>query len=359
MRVVFSVFILGCSLYVAGQLPLYTYIDVTPTLTIPEDINSERSVAIVQVPDKQTEIRQVGDWQALSTKVHRAFITMGVDVVTYVNHYDIVASSNARNAFAALFARRGVKNIIFLVERDNSFEIMIAPFNNKATFIENGSSVFYTEEKQLHDLLLSTGREIKRADHENENFLIPAKPTFTSGLSIVEKSLLKNYPGILRRSKLSVERFAKLEIPNNASAVTLAKITAFNDAVQQQNIELDTLLKSYPYEYEVIDPMSDDDLLRSRRQYVLRSISGQAKTLREMLDYNVNPSETDFVSIIPVMPDQTKAKRIPKNALVHKFYIRQNISKNIHVGEWDADATWQAALNNMIGNMIQEHNVDR
>ena len=77
-----------------------------------------------------------------------------------------------------------------------------------------------------------------------------------------------------------------------------------------------------------------------------------------MLDYNITQGETDFVSIIPIMPDQTKAKPIPKDAIVTKFYVRQNISKNIHVGEWDADTSWQAALNNMIGNLIQEHNVE-
>ena len=62
-------------------------------------------------------------------------------------------------------------------------------------------------------------------------------------------------------------------------------------------------------------------------------------------------------TIIPIMPDQTRVKTIPRDAIVSKFYVRQNISKNVHVGEWDADVTWQEALTNMIGNLSQELNV--
>ena len=253
---------------------------------------------------------------------------------------------------------RGIKNILFLSELSGSYQIIVAPFNGKETLVDYGIEVFGVKDSQLLQVLLETGREIRRSNYKNENFLIPAKPNFSSGLSIVEKSLLKNYPGILRRSKLSVERFATLPIPTGASSETLQLVDAYNQKAELKNIELDSIMKKYPYDYELIDPMDDKDLLRSRRQFVLRSISGQAKTLRQMLDYNITQGETDFVSIIPIMPDQTKAKPIPKDAIVTKFYVRQNISKNIHVGEWDADTSWQAALNNMIGNLIQEHNVE-
>ena len=277
----------------------YEYRDVVPSTKVPASINSERSVVIVHVPDEVDEMRRVGDWQKLATRAHAAFITMGIDVVTYVNHYDLVASPNSQAAFAQLFTSRKIKNILFLVEEVGSFKLLIAPFNNSPSLLDHGIEIFRSEDRDLYNVLLQTGREIKRANHEKENFLIPAKPNFTAGLSIVEKSLLQNYPGILRRSKLSIERFAKLEIPEDAGPETQEKIITYNSEVDMKNIELDTLMKSYPYEYELIDPMSDEDLLRSRRQFVLRIVSGQAKTLRQMLDYSVDPSETDFISIIP------------------------------------------------------------
>lgn len=348
-----------CTFYNLAQIPLYDYRDVKPTSKIPASINSERSIVIVHVPDDVNDMRKVGNWQKLSERAHSSFITMGIDVVTYLNHYDLMASPKSQVAYSELFKKRNIKNILFLVEENEKFQLLIAPFNNKPSLINYGVEVFHSEDRSLYNVLLQTGREIKRADHEKENFLIPAKPNFTSGLSIVEKTLLKNYPGILRRSKLSVERFAKLDTTVSVNEETMAKIRLFNMEIEKKNIRLDTIMKSYPYTYELIEPMSDDDLLRNRRQFVLRIISGQAKTLRQMLDYNVDASETDFVSIIPIMPDQTTTKRVPVNALVHKVYVRQNISKNIHVGEWDADLNWEDALNNMIGNLIQEHNVDR
>ena len=357
----FIFFLLSLPLFFTGvgQVPLYEYLDIKKTLTVPEGINSERSVVVILVPEKQGDIPRVGNWEDPSIKLHKAFATMGVDVVMYINHYDLSVNENSKDAYAELLSKRDIKNIIFLTEKENSYQLLIAPFNNTSTFIDHESDLFYLERPLLSEVLLQTGREIKRADNEIENFLIPSKPTFVSGISIVEKSLLKNYPGILRRSTLSVERFAKMEIPAAASEDVLKKIERYNLVIEQKNVLLDTLMKSYPYKYELIDPLSDEDLLRQRRQFVLRSISGQAKTLREMLDYKVSPNETDFISVIPILPDQTRAKPIPKDALVHKFYIKQNISKNIHVGEWDADIEWVDALKNMIGNLIQEHKVDR
>ncbi|MEM8939514.1 MAG: hypothetical protein AAGC64_09240 [Bacteroidota bacterium] len=359
MKFNLSLVFLLFSLMAFDQVPLYEYRDIKKSLKLPEKINSDRSVVIVHVPDEVGEIRCVGNWQKLSQRAHKAFITMKIDVVMYLNHYDLVVSDNTRESYAKLFTERNIENIIFLSQKDDSFQLLIAPFNNNSSFINSGEELFFSEHTQLEQVLFKTGKEIKRIGHEVENFLIPDKPNFVSGISIVEKSLLKNYPGILRRSKLSVEQLTKLDIPASTSEDTAIKIAAYNREIESKRLLLDSLMKAYPYEYEIIEPTSDEDLLRQRRQFVLRSISGQAKTLREMLDYNVSPDETDFVSIIPIMPDQTRAKPIPKNALVHKFYIKQNISKNIHVGEWDADTSWEQALQNMIGNLIQEHNVDR
>jgi len=359
MRVILNVAFFFLAIWTFGQMSLFEYNDVKLSTSLPKSINSERSVVIVQVPDKIDRVRRVGDWEGLSTKVHKAFVTMGIDAVTYVNQYDLIASPNSKKAFSEVFVRRDIKNIIFLKEDNQGFHLIIAPFNGKPSLFDSGVDAYGYSHPQLYELLLETGRNIRRANHKNENFLIPTKPNFSSGISIVEKTVLKNYPGILRRSKLSVERFSTLELPKNASSETVQKIASYNQIVEEKNRELDTILTFYPYEYEVIDPMTDQDLLRGRRQFVLRNISGQAVTLRKMLDYTVNPSETDFVSIIPIMPDQTKVKPISRDAIIHKFYIRQNISKNIHVGEWDADTSWRDALRNMIGNLIQEHNVDK
>lgn len=343
----------------SAQPPLYEYLDFEKTLTVPESINSGRTAVIVQVPDERGDFRTVGPWQTLSERAHKAFVTMGIDAVFYINHYSLVVSDKSKKSFRDLFSLRRIENLIFLTQTDLGYEIMMGDYSGTTAFMSTESPVFYYQNSQLYDLLLQVGREIKRADYTQENLLIPERPNFLSGISIVEKSLLKNYPGILRRSKLVAERFEKMPIAEDSKPEVKEKIDAYNAAIEEKNKKFEELMEGYPYEYEFIDPMSDEDLLRNRYQFVLRSISGQASTLREMLNYEVSRSETDYVSTIPVMPDQTRAKPIPRESLVHKFYIKQNISKNIHVGVWDADVTWEDALKNLIGNLIQEHNVDK
>lgn len=359
MKVIVTIIVFALSASLFAQESFLSFADLKFSKDIPASVSSERSVAVVQVPDKIESVRTVGDWQGLAEQAHKAFVTMGIDVVTYVSRYDISASPNARQAFSELFVTRNIKNIIYLEKNSKGYELTILPFNEEASMVDSDAIAFKSEGSDLSQVLLSTGREIRRVNHENQNFLIPYQPNFTAGLSIVENRLLKNYPGILRRNKLSVERFAKQKIPPNASSQIKEKINRYNQTIDDKNAELEDIIKSYPYEYELIDPMDDEVLFKTRRQFVLRSITGQAKTLRQMLSYKVREEETDFVSIVPIMPDQTKAMPLPKDAIVHKFFIRQNISKNIHVGEWDADTTWQSALKNMIGNLIQEHNVDK
>lgn len=345
------------SVWVYGQTPIYDFVSFKKTLTVPKLINSERSAVIFSVPEVRDEFVKVGKHENLLARTHKAFITMGIDAVFYLNDINYTASNNARQSYVELFKQRRIKNIIFITETNTGYELLMAPFSGDSRLIRDGVDAFFIQANDLYGLLLSVGKEVRRADLEKNNFLIPEKPNVLRGLSIVENTLLKNYPGILRRSKLAVERFSILDSTNISDTDVLANVKKYNKIVASKNKELEEIMKSYPYEYEIINPMSDDDLKRNRYQFLLRSVRSSADIVKQMLDYDVLPSETGFVSIIPVMPDQTRVKTIPRDAIVTKFYVRQNISKNVHVGEWDADVTWQKALNNMIGNLTQELNV--
>ena len=125
----------------------------------------------------------------------------------------------------------------------------MAPFNGSSSLIRDGSDVFYMENKELYSLLLNIGKEIRRADQALNNFLIPEKPNYLDGLSIVEKTLLKNYPGILRRSKLAVERFTPLDSTGVSDQNVLSRIRKYNQEIAEKNQELEKIMESYPYEY--------------------------------------------------------------------------------------------------------------
>ena len=351
MRASILAFFLYAAIYVFGQTPIYDFVSYNKTLKIPNDLNRERSAVIFSVPEK------TGDYEEMLSQVHMAFVTMGIDAIFYLNEITLTASNSAKLSYTELFNKRRIKNIIFLTQTEEGFEYLMAPFDGTNQFIKDGSDVFYLKSNELYTLLLNIGREVRRADQELYNFLIPEKPNYLEGVSIVENRLLKNYPGILRKSTLAVERFTRLDSTNISDDRVLENIINYNREVAGKNKELEQIMTSYPYEYVLIDPMSDDDLKRNRYQFLLRSVKSSAGIVKQMLDYEVLPSETGFVSVIPLMPDQTRVKTIPRKALVHKFYIRQNISKNVHVGKWDSDVTWQQALKNMIGNLTQELNI--
>ncbi len=348
-----------CVFKLTAQSTIYDFVSFEKTQKLPERLNSQRSAVIFSVPNKIEDINRVGDYESMVTQAHKAFRTMGIDAVLYLNNLNLVASSGSLDSYADILKKRDIQNVIFLTKKQSAYELLIAPFSNTVKFIEEGSNAFYLEDTDFYTLLLKLGKEVRRAELEQTNFLIPEKPNLLNGVSIVENTLLKNYPGILRRSKLAIERFTYVDSSNVEDPSIMQEISKQNEKLRRLNKELEVIVSStYPYEWEMIDPMSDDDLKRNRYQFVLRSVSGPAKSVRQMLDYEVLPSETGFVSVIPVMPDQKRVKTLPKDAIVHKFYIRQNISKNVHVGEWDADLTWQEALNNMVGNLSQELNVE-
>ena len=359
MRATLSAFLFGLAAILIGQTVIYDFVSYNKTIKVPENLNSERSAVIFSIPEKVGDYREIGNHEKVLSQVHKAFVTMGIDAIFYLNEINFTASNSVRLSYTEMLNKRKIKNMIFFSQIENGFEILMAPFDGTPRLIKDGSDVFYYESDQLYSLLLNVGKEIRRADQELHNFLVPEKPNYVQGLSIVENTLLKNYPGILKRSKLAVERFTYLDSTNISDKSVLENIKKYNREIDNKNKELEQIMTSYPYEYELIDAMNDDQLKRNRYQFLLRSVRSSAGIVKQMLDYEVLPSETGFVSVIPVMPDQTRVKTIPRKAIVYKFYVRQNISKNVHVGEWDADITWQQALKNMIGNLTQELNVKR
>lgn len=351
MRFLFIIF-LCLSIGSPAQTPLYEFVTLNYTSAIPLELNSSRSAVIISVPNKTGEFVELGDWKNLAEQAHSGFVTMKVDAIFCINQIDFNASNSSYQNYLDILNTRKIKHLIFVTKKENQFEIIVTEYKSGTQLLVNGQSAYRVISESLKEALLSLGKEIRRAELVQGNFLIPEKPSFLSGRSIIEKSQLKNYPGQLRRSVLAVERFKKMPEAKESDEA-LEKVRNYNAIIDSKNAELDSIMKSYPYEYVMIDPMSDENLLRNRHQFLVRSVTGSCASVRKMLEFDVVPTENDFVSVIPIMPDRTSIKTIPRDAIVTKFYVRQNISKNVHVGEWDADTTWQSALQNMIGNLSQ------
>jgi hypothetical protein len=340
-------------LFLYSQVPFYKYRTVNTTLSVPDNLNSARSAVIITVPDKETDgTLKVGEWKEIAYKAHRGFRTMGIDAIFYLHERDLLSGSGSIENYAEVFKSRGIENIVFLTRTESQYELMVAPFTKNQSIIENNATVFFTNHSRLDRALVTLGKEIKRSGQELGNFLIPEEPNFLSAVSIVETNRLTIYPGQVRRNKMAIERFQPLEVPEGLDANALALITEYNAEIEGKNSLLDTLLKTYPFDYEVIDRMSNVEMIRNRYQFVLRSIHGPISTLRQMLEYELN-EENHYTSIIPIMPDNQQTKSISGEEIGYKFYIRQNISTSLYVGIWDADQDWKIAMTNFLNNLVQ------
>ncbi|MEP5611224.1 MAG: hypothetical protein ABJP45_03195 [Cyclobacteriaceae bacterium] len=355
-RISFLFLFVSAPIFLFCQASIYQFRDLEVGNHIPSDLNSTRTAVFIDMAPTKTSFLVEGDWKGFSGEVHQYLYKMGIDVVMYINNNDFLAGNSSRNFYQNTLTSRNISNLIFVTKTHSKIEMLCSPYNGEASLVANNQKVYHKNSPSLNRLMLDFGREVKRAENEMQNFLIPNKPTFLDALAIVQNSNLKNYPGQIRRSKLAVEKFATISPVSSASDEVTSRINRYNQQVEAKNKELEELLKDLPYEIEFVDYMSDEDLLRRRYQFTLRNIYASGESIKAMLKYNDAPSDAGYVSLIPVMPDNTTIKTFSRKTLLHKFYIRQNIAKNVYVGEWDADETWQDALTNYIGNMIQFFN---
>ncbi|MEP2024972.1 MAG: hypothetical protein ABJI85_09935, partial [Reichenbachiella sp.] len=145
-------------------------------------------------------------------------------------------------------------------------------------------------------------------------------------------------------------KFKKYEMEDSAAldAITLAKIAAYNNEVEQKNRRLEEIMIDYPLEYELSESSDDRDIYNQGHQFVLLSIHGTGRTVREMLDYEIDPYETDYVSI----RSGSSLHTLPVEAVVYKYYVKHVYTQDVYLGSrWDADLTWEQALQNFIFHM--------
>lgn len=293
------------------------------------------------------------NWKKFSDEVHGYLYKMGVDAVMYINQQDYMSGNSTIYPFLRVLKNRHVKQLIFINQQEDGFELICTAFDANKPLLTSQQEAYQNKNADLQRVMIEFARAIKKADHPIGNFLVPENPFFLEGISLVEKLTLKRYPGQIQRLKLAVERFMPLPSPEDASEELKQKIETYNLKISGKNEELGQIMAELPYETVLIDYMDDEDLLRNRYQFVLRNLHASGETIHSFLKDNIKPIHSGYVSIIPAEPDNTTIKTIPKDALVYKFYIRQNTIKNVYVGEWDADVQWQDALRNYLRNMMQ------
>ena len=335
-------------LFFLGQLTPISAQDV------PESLTSERSAIVLQMPYvEKGGFETRGDWKKVAKEAHSSFRKIGVDAIIYLYKDDLTASPEITKAYTEMLQQRQIKHLVVLATEGKDYDVS---YRLSIYLIKDGLNLnkpFYEiSNSSLRELMLVLGRQVLRQNIERSNFLIPEQPEFLDDLPLYGGTRYENVPTRLQSMKLAVAKFDTLAIPKGATEMETAEIKRQNAITAQKNAQLANLMKQYPYKYELVDYTSADDLYKRGFQYVLMPLISSGRTIKQMLNYKTNPSETVYISEVRREGEKAELKKLPADANMTKYYVKQTILLDMHVGKvWDADTTWQQALTNFITNL--------
>ncbi len=344
----------------------FRFLDYSKNL--PEDILQSKSVVLVSVPPLSKNSSERGDWRSLAREAHDYFLKIGIDAAAYYYLDDIYAGIDASRKYIDHFINREIKYIIVLskvnikIRNKESirYVIVITEFNKDGEVIANGQPAYKDQDKDMEDLMKKIYGITIRKDYVKTNNLIIDQPEFFSGISIINGRRNASFPADLRVDKLAVPKFEVVQIPSDRPGGIInnkveEEIQKYNASVERMNFELDRSFQNYPWQYELISYQPDEkELWRQGFLYILMYVTTTGKTIKEILDYELNDIETGYITLLKNPDGSLTLRTIPVDAPVYKFYIRSLARNEIYIGEtWDADETWQDALNNFLNNLTE------
>ncbi len=335
---------------------------------LPADLLASRSAVLVSVPPRSSRMAERGDWKAFSAEMHREFRKMGIDAVMYLNMEDVMAGVDATEAFSEFLNSRQIKNLILLSKvnlkiagkESERVVVVITPYNGGKSFMSHGQPAWKDQDKDQEKVVKNLGRAVYRSKQEQKNFLITETPEFFSDVDIIKSRRFPSFAVDLKIDKLAVPMYTKVEVPADRPGGVVnnnveKEVEKYNAGVARANNVLESTLKNYPFSYEMVAFDGDEKKLYQQGfQYVLLNLHTTGYTIRELLNYEVDRTETDYITM-KVKDGKTVLRTIPVSAPVYKFYVKHLATGDIYLGtKWDADETVDEALTNYINNFKDE-----
>ena len=325
---------------------------------LPEDLTSQRSLVIISTPVQEKSGYQVrGDWQKLAVRSHKFLRQIGVDPIGYVYIDDLNAGPEVKFSFLNLMRTRKVTNLVLITKTgelpNEEFSIMVTPFSESENgYLSSGQDAWNQSHHELEQVMVNLGRQVLRQEIERSNFLIPEVPEYISDFAVIAGTRFENYPSRIQNYKIAVVAFQKLTPQGQLSADAQAEVNYFNNKVDQKNALLVEILKKYPFKYELVNIVDSEELYKQGFQYVMLPLQSTGRSIKRILNFSNSDSETHQMSTTYKMNGEVELKKIPANANLTKFYIKQTAVNDIHVGEvWDADVSWDLSLYNFVENI--------
>jgi hypothetical protein len=326
------------------------------------EVFSERSAVLTYVNyDLPTNIT----WKELSEEVHKTLRQAGIDAVAYYRVEDIFSGPEVKEAYKEDLQKRQINNLILLsyVKSNNVnvsnglFSILITKFDAEKGFLSHGQPAWQADDPDLNNLLISLYRKAGVVNAERKNHLILERPEFFSDVNILKGQRFETYSKDLKIDKLAVPRFQMLpepeqDISNEINREIINSISEYNLRVEELNAELENILAdNYPYSYGLVEfePGDENDLKNQGFQFIILPIYTKGITIKQFLDYNIDKSETDYISERRTEDGSLVLKTMPVEKPAYKYYVKHLITGDVFTGgKWDADETWQESLENYL-----------
>ena len=332
---------------------------------LPADLLSSKSVVLVGTPAKAGEsIRE--DWKPLVEEAHPDFHSAGVDAVGYYFYEDVIAGPDSRRSFSETWVKRGIRYVIVLSKVEVSvgkkpsirYVVMVTAFNQNSSIMSNGQQAWKSQGKNLGKVLDKFTKSAARLN--NKTLLTNGSPEYFYDVKLIKGQRVLSYFTDLDFGKLAVPNFAIAEIPAkkpggiiNNQVEKQAKFA--NEQAVSYNSSQEGIMKGYKYEYKYTDPvLSDAELSQAGFMYVLYKLHSSGKSVKRLLDYQVDDDDETYITLKEINGKQP-LRYIPADAPIYKFYVKHLKTGNVYLGEnWDADETWQEALENCLWNIRKE-----
>lgn len=297
---------------------------------IPERILSGRSMVMISPDLTAKEIQTL----------HNSFIKTGIDAVGYIEVDNLFAGVDVTVAYVKYFQGREVSNLIFALKNKQGYELIISPFESadgpNGPVLTIPGSVWRIQNTALDEALLTLYRTALTG-RQKQNLLINEIPETDLSVQVITGNRRELFAYDLKVDALAVQKFGDEKLDK----------------------ELEEIMKGYPFKYQLVDPkIPEADLRKQRFLYVLRYIHTRGKAAKQLLGYDMSKGESALVSVTyPNGLEQIKT--IPADVPVYKFYVRQIEFEHVFLGpKWDADITWQQALQNFIKGLKNEMKIN-
>ena len=311
---------------------------------LPKYLAQTKSIGVVISDNRRKEVE-------LANLFHPTFKRSGIDPVSYYHVDELFGNILISEELTKEFIKREIKYIIIMRKVSENYEVIITAFSESDSYIEAGRKAWRMSSPEAGSIT----RAIYSQAHslERHNFLISDVPEFNSLEFNIRGQRFEAFKPDLRNETLYIPLFkeAKFDSNLNSHDTLMVEFEKHNRAVAAKNEELKALFSDYPYPHEFIIPGQDEDDMRKKGiWYVLKVLHTDNKDCRSILGYREkNMAVTEYISIT-MNNGQGNVKRIGADEPVFKFYIKHLPSNSFYMGtKWDADVTWQEALQNHLG----------